>query len=172
MNVPNMITIFRIFLVPVFLLVFHSSMENRILYSGIIFLAAGASDVLDGYIARKQNLTSKLGAVLDPLADKLMSFAVLISFAMHKDIQLWILLVLIAKEICMILGAIALYFKKENHVIPSNRFGKNATVALYASIISIVLNAPTMMIDTLLIVTVVFNIMAFISYMKIFVKIR
>ena len=69
MNVPNMITLFRIFLIPVFLLVFHSELENRVLYSGIIFLAAGVSDVLDGYIARKQNLTSKLGAVFNSIEE-------------------------------------------------------------------------------------------------------
>ena len=105
MKIPNLISIFRLFLIPVFLLVFHSDIENRILYSGLIFLLAGISDILDGYIARKYNLTSKLGAMLDPLADKLMSFAVLISFTTVKLIPLWILIPFLIKELIMIFGA-------------------------------------------------------------------
>lgn len=170
MNIPNLITIFRIILIPIFIMIFHSDMENRIIYSGLIFLLAGISDVLDGYIARKYNLTSKIGAVLDPFADKMMCFAVMISFTIARFISLWILLILMAKEIIMILGGLSLYLKKEKSVIPSNRNGKNATVAFYASIISIVLKAPSALSSTLLIVTVVLNILAFISYLKIYMK--
>lgn len=170
MNIPNLITIFRIILIPIFLILFHSNMENRILYSGLIFSLAGASDILDGYIARKYDLTSKLGAVLDPFADKMMNFAVLISFTIARYIQLWILLILMLKEIIMILGGVFLYLRKEKSVIPSNRNGKNATVSFYAAIISIVLGAPNALTSTLLILTVVLNILAFIGYLKIYLN--
>lgn len=168
MNVPNMITIFRIILIPIFLLVFHSDLENRILYSGLIFLLSGISDVLDGYIARKFDMGTELGAVLDPFADKLMSFAVLISFAIGGFIPYWIIVLILLKESIMIIGGAILYFRKENIVIPSNISGKAATFALYTSILSIALKFPANLSNTLLIMTVVLNILAFINYLKIF----
>lgn len=167
-----MITIFRIFLIPIFLLVFHSNLENRILFAGLIFLVSGISDVLDGYIARKYDMGSKLGTVLDPFADKLMSFAVLISFAIGGLISPWIIVLILLKELVMIFGGAILFFRKENIVIPSNKFGKAATVGLYASILSIALKFPINISATLLIVTVVFNIIAFINYVKIFLGLK
>lgn len=168
MNIPNIITIFRIILIPIFLLVFHSNMENRVLYSGLIFLVSGISDILDGYIARKYDLGTKLGAVLDPFADKLMSFAVLISFTLSGLIPYWILMLILIKEVIMIIGGAILYFKNENLVIPSNVFGKAATFLLYLSILSIALKLSFDISMILLILTVVFNIIAFINYLKIF----
>lgn len=172
MNIPNIITMFRIFLVPIFLMVFHSNMENRILLSGLIFLLAGISDILDGYIARRFNMGSKLGAALDPFADKLMSFAVLISFAIAELIPMWVIVLILLKEAIMILGGVFLYFREENIVIPSNLSGKAATVALYASILSIALNFPMDISATLLIITVVLNVLAFINYLKIFLGMK
>lgn len=163
-----MITIFRIFLIPIFLFVFHSNMEDRILIAGLIFLLSGISDVLDGYIARRFDMGTKLGAILDPFADKLMSFAVLISFAMRGFIPNWIITLILLKETIMILGGAILYFRKENIVIPSNLSGKAATFGLYASILSIALKFPSDLSATLLIITVVLNILAFINYLKIF----
>ena len=168
MNIPNLITMFRIFLIPIFLLIFHSSLENRVLFSGLIFLLSGISDILDGYIARKYDMGTKLGAVLDPFADKLMSFAVLISFAIAELIPYWIIVLILIKELVMILGGAILYFREDNIVIPSNIYGKAATVLLYASILSIALKFPLNISATLLILTVVFNIIAFINYVNIF----
>ncbi len=172
MNIPNLITIFRMALIPVFLYVFNSSNLDRILYSGIIFVIAGISDVLDGYIARKYNMQSKLGTVLDPLADKLMSFTVLISFTIDGLIPIWILIPMIIKEIVMIVGGINLYFMKEKSVIPSNKFGKVATFSLYAAIVSIVVKFSSYISLLLLFVTVTLNLIAFFSYFKIFMAIK
>jgi len=169
LNIPNIITIFRIILIPIFLLIFNSNIENRVLYAGLVFLLAGLSDVLDGYIARKYNLTSRLGAVLDPFADKLMSFAVLISFTLVGFIPSWILFILLIKETIMIIGGLMLYIRKDEAFIPSNRAGKNATLALYISITSIVFKAPEYLSSLFLVVTVVLNILAFASYLSIFV---
>jgi len=168
MNIPNLITIFRIILIPVFLMIFNSNIENKVLYAGLVFLLAGFSDVLDGYIARKYNLTSRLGAILDPFADKLMSFAVLISFTIVGFIPYWILFILLIKETIMIMGGIMLYLRKDEAFIPSNRFGKNATLALYISITSIVFKAPEYLSSLFLVITVILNVSAFLSYLSLF----
>ncbi len=170
MNIPNLITIFRLFLIPVFLMVFHSNIENNILYGGLIFILAGISDVLDGFIARRYNLTTKLGTFLDPFADKLMSFAVLISFTMKGLVPLWILVPIIIKEILMITAGLLMYFSKDKRVIPSNRYGKLATLSLYASITTIVLKLPPDIIRFFLIITLLLNIVAFYNYLKIYLK--
>ena len=104
MNIPNILTLLRIILVPIYLLVFFSNLKNRVLLAGLIFILAGISDVLDGYIARKYDLITKLGSVLDPFADKMMTFAVLISFTWAKLIPSWILIALGIKEMLMISG--------------------------------------------------------------------
>lgn len=171
MNIPNILTIIRIILVLVYLFVFYTLGENRILYAGTIYILAGLTDVLDGYIARKYNMISKLGAALDPLADKLMTFAVLISFTSANLIPSWVLLILGIKEILMILGGFILYLFKEKRVLPSNKYGKIATVSFYAAILSIVFKIPSITLTKLLIfTTVALNLLAFINYLKIFLS--
>lgn len=165
---PNIITTIRIILVPVYLIVFFQAGENYILYSGLVFILAGISDFLDGYIARKYDLQSKTGAVLDPLADKLMTFAVLISLTYGGLLPPWILLIIGLKEVFQILGGVVLYFFKEKIVIPSNKFGKLATVLFYGAVLSLVFNLNGSFIYTMFILTVIFNIIAFINYLKAF----
>lgn len=173
MNIPNAITLLRIILVPVYLYFFYTSGENHLLYAGIVFIAAGISDVLDGYIARKYELTTKTGAALDPLADKLMTFAVLISLTTAKLIPTWVLLIMGIKEIAMISGGVILYLFKGNKVVPSNKFGKIATVSFYAAVLSIVFKFPYYSITKILIVaTVSLNLIAFINYLLIYLTIR
>jgi cardiolipin synthase len=168
MTLPNVITLFRILLIPIYLLIFYSGTENRILFSGLVFILAGISDVADGFIARRYNLESKLGALMDPFADKLMSFAVLFTFTSVGLIPVWVLIPMLIKEIVMILGGGLLYLKHKGSVIPSNNFGKVATFSLYASILSIITKVSFNVSLLLLTLTLALNILAFINYMKIF----
>ncbi len=170
MTLPNLITVFRIILVPVYLSLFFSDIDNKVFILGMIFMIAGVSDVLDGYIARKYNLISKLGSALDPFADKLMSFTVLITFTAIGLIPFWILIPMIIKEVIMITGGIILYLKHGKAVIPSNIYGKIATFSLYAAVLSIIINMNMIVSMLLLIITVSLNIVAFIIYLKIFRK--
>ncbi len=172
MNLPNKITIMRIILIPIYLLVFYSNMENRLLIAGLIFLLAGISDLLDGYIARKYDLTTDLGAVLDPFADKLMSFAVLISFTTMKLIPPWVLIAIGIKEIFMIIGSAISIVHHKDTVVHANYYGKFATISFYIAILSIVFNLNELLSTMLLILTVSLNIIAFYKYLRIFLKVR
>lgn len=172
MNIPNVLTILRILLIPVYLFFFYSSLENNVLFAGIIFILAGISDVLDGYIARKYDLTSDLGAVLDPVADKLMTFAILITFTTKGIIPSWILTTIGIKEVMMILGGSILYLFKGKQVLPSNQYGKIATLSFYAATLSIVFILPEIISTTLFFITVVLNIIAFINYLIIYMGMR
>lgn len=170
MNIPNLLTILRITLVPIYLFAFFSNIENKLLVSGLIFLLAGITDLLDGKIARKYNLITKLGIVLDPIADKMMTFAVLISFTYGGLIPFWILIALGIKEILLILGGGILYLFKGKQVLPSNKYGKLATVSFYIAALSVVFKLGEMASLVLFLITVGLNILAFINYLILYIK--
>ena len=146
--------------------------ENHLIYAGTVFIVAGITDVLDGHIARKYGQSTKIGAALDPLADKLMTFAVLISFTSAKLIPSWILKILGLKEIIMVIGGFILYLFKGNQVLPSNKFGKVATVSFYMAILSVVFKVPYILARTLLIITVGLNLIAFVNYLMIYLSMK
>lgn len=132
MNIPNLLTLFRLILIPCFIFVFFSQSQNSLLHSILIFLLAGFTDFLDGYIARKYKIVTKVGIVLDPLADKLMLVTVLTCLLIKSYIPAWVLIVIAAKELFMIFCGLFLY--KKGTVIPSNIFGKLSTIFFYISI--------------------------------------
>lgn len=84
MTIPNQITLLRILLIPVFVLVFYLPFSWNNYFACAIFVLAAVTDILDGYLARKLNQTSSLGAFLDPVADKLMVAVVLVLLVQQK----------------------------------------------------------------------------------------
>lgn len=134
-HVPNILTTIRIFLVFIYLSVFYSGHEYALPIALTIFFIAGVTDVVDGYIARKYQVISRFGQVMDPLADKMMQVTVLITLSLEHYIEYWIVYIILAKELFMILSGLVLYFSKTKIVIPSNKFGKMTTVMIYLSIL-------------------------------------
>jgi cardiolipin synthase len=128
MNLPNILSLIRLCAVPLVPLVYFSGLPGAHLYAAGIYLAASLTDALDGYIARKYNLITRLGRVLDPLADKLMSFCVLVCIIIVSEDSrlLWAGAVFFVKEVFMGVGAL-LQYKKIHDVMPSNTIGKIAT---------------------------------------------
>ncbi len=86
MNIPNQLTLLRILLIPVFVLVFYLPMSWNNYLACLVFTIAAVTDVLDGYLARKLNQTSSLGAFLDPVADKLMVAVVLVLLVQQNPV--------------------------------------------------------------------------------------
>jgi cardiolipin synthase len=166
MNIPNILTIFRIFLIPIFIITFFSSIAKSLLFAILIFLFAGLTDVLDGYIARKYKLITKWGTVMDPLADKLMLITVLACLVIKKYIPIWILIVISVKEIAMIISATFLY--RQNTVIPANKFGKASTLLFYIAIFFFIFNRT--LADYLLYTAVMSAIVALVNYSFIYLK--
>ena len=98
MNLANKITLFRVFLVPVFLIVLYSNIENNVAIAGIIFIIASLTDMLDGHIARSRNLVTDFAKFVDPLADKILASAALIALVDMGKISGWIVIIIIARE--------------------------------------------------------------------------
>jgi len=128
-QIPNILTVLRFFLIP-FTIYFLAKDEYIV---AIIFLIlSGLTDVLDGSIARKFNLITNFGKLIDPLADKLTQVSILASLVVKNIIPLWILVVVILKEATMVAGASFLYGKEL--VVSSKWYGKAATVLFYLAI--------------------------------------
>ncbi|SDK17511.1 CDP-diacylglycerol--glycerol-3-phosphate 3-phosphatidyltransferase [Natronincola ferrireducens] len=168
MNLPNILTIIRFCLIPIFILVFFSSSEHNLLISSYIFILAGITDVLDGYIARKYNLVTKWGQAMDPLADKSMQLTVLICFTIRRILPLWAIVVVAVKELCMVIGGIFLYTKKEKIVIPANKYGKFATIMFYIAILAVAFGF--IYGRTLVYLAIIVTIYAFIRYVIVGLK--
>lgn len=84
-NIPNILTLIRVILIPFFILAFYLPIENAAYIATWIFFIAGVTDYFDGYLARRWNVSSKLGAFLDPVADKVMVVTALVMVAADHD---------------------------------------------------------------------------------------
>lgn len=134
MSVPNILTGIRLFLVPFFPIVYFCNCDNAHIYASLIFILAMFLDVLDGFIARRFNMITKLGQVFDPVADKLMVISVVSTLVVANKISRWFLCFVLIKEIIMIIGGTVIY-GKDKIVIPSNIFGKSATFLMFLFLI-------------------------------------
>jgi len=128
--VPNILTIIRFFLIPVIIIL---AISGNYMEAIIVITISGLTDVLDGMIARKYNLISDFGKLMDPLADKATQLATLATLVFKQIIPLWIFLIMIIKEFVMIAGASFLYGK--DLVVSSKWYGKLTTVFLYLAIV-------------------------------------
>ena len=129
-NIPNILTIIRFILIPIIL---YFIITGNYLLGFVFFTLSGITDILDGTIARKYNLISTFGKLMDPLADKLTQISVLATLTFKDIIPFWILVIVILKELIMIIGASFLYGK--DVVVYSKWFGKLATVLFYLAIV-------------------------------------
>ncbi len=125
MNLANVITVTRIALVPIFLITLLSGCENKAIIAFTIFVIASVSDMLDGYIARKYNQITDLGKLIDPLADKLLIISALIALTMMHTIEIWIVILIIIREIVITL--FRYYLLKKKIIISASFTGKIKT---------------------------------------------
>ena len=134
MNVPNSITIVRLLIVPVF---GYYMYHGQYILAIALFLLAGATDILDGFIARKFNMITAWGKIADPLADKLMQLTALLALVFNGLVPLLFLVVIFAKELTLMVGGFVLY--KKNIIVSSRWYGKLATVVLYVAVVGTVI---------------------------------
>lgn len=174
MNIPNLLSIFRLCLVPVFVVTYFDGGEYSGLRAVLIYGVASLTDVLDGYIARKYNKTSALGRLLDPMADKIMTFSVLLCVTIDGIIPLWALIFFFVKESLMAIGGFILRHKLSD-LPQSNLFGKISTVVFFAvCVILIVANGhiPQPIPNIMIAAAIVVMLLAFASYVQKYISIR
>ncbi|HKR78485.1 MAG TPA: CDP-diacylglycerol--glycerol-3-phosphate 3-phosphatidyltransferase [Nitrospira sp.] len=101
LNVPNVITLLRILLIPVFVMLFFTPTPDRSLTAAVVFVIAAVTDLLDGYIARRTGQITKLGKLLDPIADKLLVLSALILLVNVDRVSALIAILVVAREVAV-----------------------------------------------------------------------
>jgi cardiolipin synthase len=124
-NIPNILTVLRILVTPLFV-IFLIRDQHR--YALLVFILAGVSDGLDGLIARWLNQRSDLGAVLDPIADKLLLTAAYITLGILKDIPGWLAVLVISRDVLIVTGIAVLAFADIHFDIRPSLISKWTTV--------------------------------------------
>ncbi len=102
-TIPNIITMFRIATVPVLIVLLHDLQYG---WAFLVFLISGISDGLDGFIAKRFNMASELGAILDPLADKALIFSSYLMLMILGDLPFWLFLTVIFRDVLILVGSL------------------------------------------------------------------
>jgi CDP-diacylglycerol--glycerol-3-phosphate 3-phosphatidyltransferase len=136
-NLPNFLTLVRICLIPVFVVVFLAPTPNRSWVAAVIFTVAAVTDLLDGYIARRTGQVTKLGKLLDPIADKLLVLSALILLVNIDRVSALVALLIIARELAVTgIRAIA---AGERFIIPAETTGKYKMALQVVAIVLLIL---------------------------------
>ena len=137
-NAPNLITLVRIGMIPVFL--WFTWRESRVdsFIGAMIYAVTGTTDFLDGYIARKKNLVTVIGKFLDPLADKLIVMSALIMLVHLGRVAAWVVIVVMARE--FIVTGLRTIAMSEGIVIAAGQEGKSKTAFQVASITFLIMH--------------------------------
>ncbi len=170
-NIPNLLTVFRLLLIPVML---YYLLTDNLKIALIIYVLASTTDVVDGFVARKFDMITDLGKILDPLADKLLQFAALIGLWYSKIIPLWVLIVFFCKEILMGVGCFKL-IRKDNIIVQAKWFGKVSTCTFFLAIIVSMLSRYFEVLKpypvALMVVALMMAIFSLIMYLRNYLKV-
>jgi CDP-diacylglycerol--glycerol-3-phosphate 3-phosphatidyltransferase len=162
LNVPNLLTVLRILLVPVLVVALVDETSSDWLAAGV-FAAASLTDAIDGYIARSRKQVTTFGKLMDPVADKLLIIAALVVLVSLHRIPAWIAMVIIAREFAVTVTRMAAV--SQGVVISANWWGKAKTVVQVAAIFFAIGFDPTpAAVDALLYVAVAITVISGIDY--------
>lgn len=128
-HIPNTLTILRFFIIP---FIVYYLIKDQYMSAFILLFISALTDVLDGAIARKFNIITNFGKLIDPLADKITQISILFTILFKGIIPLWIVVIVLLKEAFMVCGASFLYGR--DLVVSSKWYGKAATVLFYLAI--------------------------------------
>ncbi len=169
LTIPNIMSMFRIALLPVIAWLYIG--RNDIPSAIMLLIISGISDIADGYIARKYNMVSDFGKVLDPIADKLTQGILLICLAVKYNIIFWLVGIFAVKEFLMFaLGY--LVFKRKDSVNSAKWYGKANTVIIYFTIVILIImpDIPQIAVNAI-IFTCMFTLLAsFALYIKFYMN--
>ena len=140
MNLPNKLTILRIILVPVFVACFYLPVEGAMYIAAAVFVVASFTDMLDGYIARKYNLITDFGKLMDPMADKLLTAAAMIMLTAYGLCSPIATFLTIGRE--LVISAFRLVSATQGVVIAAGKIGKLKTLTQFIGIVLILLGNP------------------------------
>jgi CDP-diacylglycerol--glycerol-3-phosphate 3-phosphatidyltransferase len=135
-NLPNSISLFRVLMVPVLMVFLLVDIPAGDIVALAVFVLAAGSDSLDGYLARRRHQTTVMGAFLDPLADKLLVMAALVSLVGLGELSAWVAMVVIARELAI--SGLRMIAAMQSVVISASRWGKTKTASQMLAIAALI----------------------------------
>jgi len=161
MNLPNKITVARIAMVPIFIWVLLSGIQNSRLIAAAIFIIASITDFIDGYLARKYELITDFGKLMDPMADKILVASALIALVQIGRISVWPVAIILARE--FLITSFRSLAASKGLVIAASIWGKIKTnTQMFAIILLMLTNNP--IADIMLWISVISTILSAVDY--------
>jgi CDP-diacylglycerol--glycerol-3-phosphate 3-phosphatidyltransferase len=136
LNLPNLLTLLRILLVPVLVVALTVESSHGDTLAAVVFALAALTDGLDGYLARSRQSITTFGKVMDPIADKLLIAAALISLVSLERLDAWVAMVIIAREFAV--SGLRIAAGQQGVVIPATLLGKAKTVVQIAAVMALI----------------------------------
>ena len=164
LNVPNVLTVVRILLVPVLVVALLGKTDGGDLLAAIVFAVASLTDAIDGYLARSRNSVTTFGKLMDPIADKLLIIAALIALVSLSRLEAWVAMVIISREIAVtVLRAAA--GAQQGTVIAASALGKLKTALQVAMVLVLIaVGSGPLPVKLLIYVTVLITVLSGLDY--------
>lgn len=168
MTIPNIITIARLICVPV---IIYAMLLGALDVAFLLFLAAGISDGVDGFIARRYNQRSKLGAYIDPVADKLLLVSTFIMLGFIEALPLWLIITVVSRDV-LIIAAVVLSSLTHNPVEMKPIFVSKANTAMQVVLLVVVLAQLSLgvafgpLVDILILVVALLTVLSGAAYLR------
>jgi CDP-diacylglycerol--glycerol-3-phosphate 3-phosphatidyltransferase len=163
LNLPNLLTVLRIMLVPVLVVALLGNTAEGDVLAAIVFAAASATDFVDGYMARSRNSVTNFGKLMDPLADKLLIVAALISLVSLHRLAAWIAMVIITRELAV--TVLRLGASQVGVVMAASMFGKVKTCLQIAAVLAVIaVHGQPVWVSALLYTTVLVTVLSGLDY--------
>ena len=166
LNTPNLLTVLRIFLVPVVVVALTEGVPHGDAIAATVFVLAALTDGLDGYIARSRESVTTFGKVMDPVADKLLIAAALLALVSLDRVAAWVAMVIIAREFAV--SALRMAAGQQGVVIAASRLGKLKTAVQLAAVLALIAapNADAAWVQVLVYLMVIVTIVSGADYFK------
>jgi CDP-diacylglycerol--glycerol-3-phosphate 3-phosphatidyltransferase len=163
LNAANILTLVRVALIPVLVAVLLSTLPESDLLAAVVFIVASATDALDGWLARRRSMVTAFGKLMDPLADKLLITAALVSLVALYRLDAWVAMVIIAREFAV--TGLRMLAVEQGHVISASVWGKLKTTTQVAMVLALIwVDRPARWVDILIYATVAITVLSGADY--------
>jgi CDP-diacylglycerol--glycerol-3-phosphate 3-phosphatidyltransferase len=164
-NIPNSLTMLRIILAPIFMILL---LNNKYIGAFIVILIASITDFLDGQIARRFNMQTAFGRMLDPIADKVLIFCAIVALLIKFNFPLWVGVIILARDLIILLGGFLFWRRDKQELLVPNIFGKVSTLFQLTTIVVFIVASIkgyyALWIDILIYLTVTMTLLSGIIY--------
>ncbi len=162
MNTPNKLTLLRVIMIPVFM-AFYMYIPWPNFFATVIFVLAFLTDMLDGYLARKNNQVSNFGKIMDPLADKVLVAAAMVLLTASGVINPWVTVLVLAREFAV--SGIRIAAAAEGNVVAASKWGKLKTIWQFIAItLALIINSSNWFVDILMWINLALTVLSGADY--------